>query len=736
MKKKTILSLILVALAALSANARNINISGKVTYSGDKKPAPGVIVSTVNATGTKVRLAQTDDDGNYVVTADDEGILIFENENIIQTKTVNIDEQFEINVEVLPEAIRMKELLVSGKRGKKKSNILDDAFVEMEGNWAKIKRFPAPIPKWLTSEQRFIAQPALYNSTRDTLTYLAPRVFDGWRYASTQERMYDWNLSQDTLASGSHYYTKELDNLENNTIIIKDSLYVKDPTDVMITVVIQQVENYSKIVWGDTQQVALGTSNPFRFLKINTPPVSFTEKNLLYQDMPKARNTHGEMNLMFTVGKSNLDPELGNNTNELNALVSEVEAIEHNQGSKLREISIYGFASPEGSYENNSRLANARMKSALDFVKQSLNLKKTVKLNSEASVTPWSEIVKALRADSLFAEADEIQSILDQYTGYDMQFRAISKLPYYRPLLTDTYLPRMRRVNYTINYDFQRVLTDDEIREQYKIDPKQLTNAQIYRYYTSLDGQEKEDILRQTMKTHPEHWIAAVDLSKIMIEKDESPFDILAPIVADRKSKSLIIPLSLRYNYGIAAMMEKNYSLADSIFSDIDDTPETHLAKIYCDLMNGYVVDTDEIAKDNPLNQVLIFLKKKENEIAYALSKRLGNSAEEDYIKAMAANRVASEDENNYDAADDAQMYLESAIRKDHKLYETALSDLDVSEVLKYIQNIDEILSSPEETVETPSKKTKKSEEDEEEADNAEEANIAPEEDNSTITQQ
>lgn len=680
MFKKLFVCFALTAFSLMSVNARIINIQGKVTIMGKNQPDPGVKIYDNESEPRKV-LGFTDDDGRFVVQADSEGVLVFESMSC-KSKTVEIDGRLEINVELEPENIMLEEVTVVDK-GKKKTFVMDEVELEYEGNFIKIKNYRIKIPQGLfTDERRIIVQPLIYNITRKNISYLSPVVVDGTRYAITQERMDDWDTSVDPLTPFRQ--VKAANAKTNNTIIMRDSLYIEHPNDDVAAIFIASIEDYNRIVYADTFQLARGTVNPFRFLKFSLPSMTMSDEErngrFMLNPQKELKNAEGEMNLVFPVGQSKLDTEIGNNAAELAKLQSEIKRIVDDPNSTLKAFKVHGYSSPEGSYETNTKLANARMKSAMDMILSSIDSRdlQRVERSSDAEVLPWEEVVKMLRADHLDEEADRVQSILDRYTNIESRSAAITHLPFYKSLLAETYLPKLRKVTYNIKSEFYRELTDDEIKDLYITDPTQLSKYNFYRYYSVRNGEEREKILRKAMEVYPDFVQAATDLSTIMLDNGEDPFEMLKPFFKGNYKTWNSRPLAMRYNYGVAAMNNQMYSLADSVLTEIPDIPETHTAIVYCRAMVGDLSDDviEEICSNSPLNGVLVMLKKKNNKAAWRESQKLGDSAIEWYVKAIAAHRV--DDFND-------ELYLEKALALDPSLIDIATIDGDVIEMMEHI---------------------------------------------------
>jgi len=665
---KKLISSVLMTLLVMPAYARTINIHGLITLKGSGEPVSGV---TIYNARTNKFLGMTGDEGRYNITADSEDELSFSGMSCQETREM-VNGRLEINVSMIPEANELNEVLVLGQ-GNNKTLITEPADLDVEGNYLRLKTKVKIPAKLFSSQVRMIIQPCIYNVTAKHLSYLTPIVYDGWRYADTQERMYDWDLKLDSL---TQYRQVKTDSYrKESTVYIIDSLYVQNPREDYMGVIMSSLENYNNIIYTDTFEIARGTVNPLRFLKYDLPPMTMDEERFLPTPEVELRDASGEMNLIFPVGKSELDLSLGNNAAELQKLIEEFRTIENAPDMTLKSFSIFGYASPEGRYTSNRQLASRRMESAMSMVLQSIDpsLRRNAEMSSDAEVAKWEEVVDMLLVDSLNTEADAIREVLDRYKTIDAQSAAMTRLPFYKTI-KEKYLPRLRRVSYSIVSSRYRPLTDDEISELYISNPKGLSKYQFYRYYSVREGEERENALKMALSTHPDFAVAATDLSEIMLKRGENPKQILKPFFADPKKWSKL-PQSMRYNMGVACLDSMNYSLADSILSTIDDTEKSHKALIYCKALNGnYQEVMQEICEDSPLNEVLLLLAVKDNNNAAARARKLGNSAVEEYVKAVAANRL-----DDYLTAIN---HLENAFRLDPSLKDVAKVDGDVIDLL------------------------------------------------------
>ena len=670
--------LALAATIAPVASAADLNVRGKVVHQRNGEPIDGVVI--FNSETDKV-LGSTNAFGEYNVTIDENGTLLFA---VLGCKDLEepVRGRIQVDVSMFPDAQSLRELVVTGKNANN-GLVLPPADLILEGNEISLKTF-AKIPHQIfSSDVRMIVQPAIYNVTTRTMNYLNPIVYDGFRYDITQRRMYDWSEEKDPL----HDYVsiKHTGRRTDDTIYVVDKLHVDNPKNDFICVVMSSLENYNGILYSDTTQIAHGTKNPLRFLSYSLDGLPMTDSRFIPQPEVQLRDASGEVKLVFNVGKSDLDLSLGDNAAELEKMLQEFRTIQADPDMMLKSFSITGTASPEGSYERNRVLANKRTQSALERILAAVPeaTRRNATVSHHADVAPWSRVVELMRADGLNDEADAVQKVIDKYSNIDNQSAGMRRLPFYKSLLAEVYLPKLRKVEYSIVSSRYRPLTDDEIAVLYESDWKTLSKYHYWKHYTATaDTTKKEEIMRHALEVHPDFITAASDLTALTISQDKADENLLKPFFADwNKLKKL--PMEARHNLAVASMAGCHYSYADSLLFEMPDTPEFHKAKMYCSALNGrYASVITEIAEDSPFNEVLMLLAINKDAVAFEKSKALGNSAEEEYIKALAANRMANNDLSNAYLFVEAGTHLANAIKLKPELIDIARIDGDVCDLL------------------------------------------------------
>lgn len=671
-----IIRLILALIAATCFNqvaaARDMNVRGIVTNEKGE-PLQGV---TIYDAMTEKLLTSTNEEGKYLVIIDSDGKLLFSILGMEDTE-VPVQGRLEIPVTLTRSSITLDEILVKGK-SKLKVVAPEPTDIEIKGNYAHIKTRVKVPGRLFNTSTRLIIQPTLYNVTTGRHWYLKPLVYDGWRYNDTQHRMHDFKPEDDPL---SPYVTRKTSTEGGLDIIVwSDSVYLDNPNNDFYCDMLMAMEDYNKVFYRDTTTIARGVINPMRFFRYNIVSKEVSDSAYFPTPEMQLRDTKGDVMLTFRVNDSRLDLNQGNNRNEMNALIGQLREFENNPDAAIKSFTIYSTSSPEGSYDNNVELSQRRMKSALNVITENLSpqTRRYIEMDSKATVATWQMLADMLRADNLITEAEEIEKVINKYpNSRNNQSYAIKRLPFYS-MINEKYLPRLRKVSYEYVTSQFRYLTDEEIEQVYATNPSALTRYEFFRLYRNIakTPAEREVYLKKALEVHPKFLVAANDLAAMRLDQGKPDINLLDVYVRPGAKK---IPSEAFVNQIAACLATNHYLLADSIAANLPDTPEFHKVKMYADVFNGRYTDAvQEIAAESPVNEVVLLLALKSNDMAWKKAQDLGDTAEENYLKAIAANRV-----DEYMAA---ITHLKKAMSLKPELREVARIDGDLIELLEEIE--------------------------------------------------
>lgn len=667
--------LLMLALTTFQAHAQSVvRVAGEVVAKADHQPLTGVNISDARS---QRRLAATDIDGKFAFNVHEGTTLRFSMVGF-ETKTVKVKSgQGYISVKLEEKDVTIKEVLVQAKRVTDKI-VPEPTDIILKGNYLHVSTRVRVPREMFGHDTRLVVQPVLNNVTRGKLSLMRPMVYDAKEYNQTQDRLYNFNMNDS--ASGdplAKYVTIKTAAMRekgrtNDIIGYNDSVYVDNVKDEYSCDVYMAIEDYTHILYRDTTVIARGTVNPLRWLDYSFAAKQITDPRYLPKPEKQLRDSRGEVNLRFPIGKATFSTDDPQNDSEIAKLQQQISDIAHSEGASLQSLSLEGTSSPDGKYASNLKLAQRRMDFAAAYMRSHLpaDLAQGVKFQSTAKVAPWKDVVLLLRNDSLDAEAGQMEDILATTRDIDRQSAAMRRLPFYRSLLQAKYLPQLRKVNYTLAYSIMRTLTNDEILQLYKKDYRQLSRYEFYQLYTGThDNTLREEYLRNALKTYPSFMAAANDLEVSLLSRGQSDETLLEPFVGKNA------PQEVNCNQVIALLNAGHFTKADSVASFVEQTDDTRLLLAVNAVLNGRYDDYQTVAATGQRNECCLLLAMKRNEEAMKLAKQLPEGeALTHYLRAICLNRL--------DSPEEAYDQLKKAFELDPSLKKIAPVDGDVNNLL------------------------------------------------------
>ncbi|MCH5221564.1 MAG: tetratricopeptide repeat protein [Muribaculaceae bacterium] len=194
----------------------------------------------------------------------------------------------------------------------------------------------------------------------------------------------------------------------------------------------------------------------------------------------KSRELSGRAYVDFPVNKTEIYPNYRRNSTELAKIIATIDSVKNDEDITVTSISIKGFASPEGTYDNNVRLAKGRTTALKNYV-QTLYRFRSDFIKTDYEPEDW-EGLREYVVNSSLQYRDEILDIIDDpMLDPDHKDWRI-KLRYpgdYNILLQNVY-PGLRHSDYRIEYNIRTFSDPEEIRQMLRSQPQKLSLNEIY----------------------------------------------------------------------------------------------------------------------------------------------------------------------------------------------------------------------------------------------------------------
>lgn len=338
------------------------------------------------------------------------------------------------------------------------------------------------------------------------------------------------------------------------------------------------------------------------------------------------------------------------------------------KGFMLENIEVSAYASPDGDLDFNTKLAEKRQNTSSNYVSKQLKANElNTKVDEKYTAEDWDGFKELLQASNI-QDKDVILRVLSMYEDPEEREKQIRNLSAGYKELADEILPELRRARLTINYNLIG-RTDDEIKQQYKADAKELSVEELlYAATLTNDANEKKDIYTTTTKQYPEDYRAYNNLASLAYQDGDlaAAKNYLAQAAAKKGDAA-----EVNANRAFVAMAEGNYDEAQNYLS------KATAAKNYNELLGNLQVAQGNYAqaaqslqgvKTNSAALAQI-LNKDYTAAASTLSQVAKPNATTSYLKAIVSARTGQ------NAA--VISNLKDAIAKDANLKARAAKDLE-----------------------------------------------------------
>lgn len=265
------------------------------------------------------------------------------------------------------------------------------------------------------------------------------------------------------------------------------------------------------------------TTTPVAELDLEMRPVKLPfEYVALTGDSVITRKAEGRAFVNFVVNRTELKPDYMKNPEEIGKILASINLVKSDPEAIITRITIKGYASPEGPYSNNVRLAMGRTQTLKEYVRQQFNFDPSI-MATDYEPEDWQGLRDWL-VENEIDNREAILQIVDSPMEPDPKNSEIqNRYPdQYAQLLRDVY-PWLRHSDYTINYTF-RIHTDiNELKRIFAESPDRLRPVDFQLIAATCEpGTEEFNIVYMTaVRIHPNDELANLNAANISMAADD-----------------------------------------------------------------------------------------------------------------------------------------------------------------------------------------------------------------------
>lgn len=409
----------------------------------------------------------------------------------------------------------------------------------------------------------------------------------------------------------------------------------------------------------------------------NDPAVALGKDN--FQRITPEQN---EAALYYLINSS----QLRNNqvkSEEIKAMEKFLKDAKADENMKLKNVEIQSYASPDGSYDWNDKLANKRENTSDNFLKNNMKKNKIDEYKNldffkkYVVAEDWEGFKKAMEASSI-RDKELILRVLAMHSDPEVREREIKNIASAYSAIADQILPKLRRSKFVVNAE--RIgKSDEQIKDLAKSNPSELDVEELLYAATLFDNDaDKLAVYETAMSQFPQDWRGYNDAGMILFEmgkiaQAKADFDKANNLSANNKI--------VKNNLGAVELKNGNIKEAEVLFGAATGAGnEVNYNKGIVAIMKGdYKAAVDYFGKCNCVNAALAnLLNGNNNEALKKLNEGKDNSALASYLKAVIGART-----------NDTNMVisnLKDACSKDSSMKKLAETDIEFA---KYFQNPD-----------------------------------------------
>lgn len=211
------------------------------------------------------------------------------------------------------------------------------------------------------------------------------------------------------------------------------------------------------------------------------------------------KETH-DADIMFLIQRAELrSGEL--NSYNLKAWKDLVKEAENNDRKKV-DVEVSAYASPDGGYKLNEKLAEQRESNTSSYLRKEFKKEAIdAEVNAKYTAQDWEGFQKLVQASSL-QDKDLVLRVLSMYSDPEVREREIKNISAIYSDLAETILPQLRRSRLIANVEIIGK-TDAEIKSVVNAGNMRELSLEELLYAATLDGMSKEKIYTQVTNQYP-----------------------------------------------------------------------------------------------------------------------------------------------------------------------------------------------------------------------------------------
>lgn len=276
----------------------------------------------------------------------------------------------------------------------------------------------------------------------------------------------------------------------------------------------------------------------------------------------KQRAEKGSAYLDFPVNQTKIYKDYRRNPYELAEINRTIQVVKDNADTKITGISLHGYASPEGTYANNTRLAKGRSEALKSYIMNEYGMPADL-FTVEYTPEDWAGLRAYVEKNPVAHKGQVLELIDSNIDNLDVKESRIKALDgqMYKELLRDIY-PALRHTDYMVHYTV-RAYNIDEAKEFLKTRPQLLSLEEMYLVAQTYEegSEEFNEVFDIAVRMYPADPIANINAAAMELKRGNID---QAVRYLERSDKS---SAAAQNNQGVYHLLKGELSQAEACFN-------------------------------------------------------------------------------------------------------------------------------------------------------------------------
>lgn len=241
------------------------------------------------------------------------------------------------------------------------------------------------------------------------------------------------------------------------------------------------------------------------------------------QEKEVVRAASGSAYIDFVVNCTEIREDYRSNARELGKIIETVDSIKTDPDVIITSLTVKGFASPEGSYEANTKLARQRTVALKNYLKTRYAFHADI-MKTAYEPEDWEGFERQMKETNLQNKDAILAIIADESMQPDAKDHLIrSRYPEdYRYILSHIY-PALRHSDYTVSYKIKSYTDIEEAKRIMKTKPGNLSEHEFYMVAQTYEpgSEEFNEIFDIMVRVYPNEKTANLNAANVAMQRDD-----------------------------------------------------------------------------------------------------------------------------------------------------------------------------------------------------------------------